>query len=273
VVTGYIAAASAVAIILQGITRWTRVKPQEAVRTSSSYVKSHGGQTILAFQVLRLLANGALFVLAIFTAAASNWSILGDIVVVISSASVFVQDTWMLLANMLSQAYALSLATLLLYTPLIKSSTISFHATVTTLGFLGAYAYRDIWPSVTLTLRPADANEGWLLWSKVIIAGIAGVFVPMYEPYVYCPYDPAVSPFGMLCRIYIDIHIRILKRSRTLSKPRPFSGSSAIRSSARWYTKHKRHHISRQICSLLNSTLTRCACSGLAAHATSTRHL
>jgi hypothetical protein len=36
---------------------------------SQSYVRAHGGWSILAFQVLRLFANGLLFALTIFTVA------------------------------------------------------------------------------------------------------------------------------------------------------------------------------------------------------------
>jgi hypothetical protein len=99
------------------------------------------------------------------------------------------------------QAYALSLAALLLYVPLAKSSAVSFHATLATCGIFAAYLYRDVYPLITFTLDPADAEEGWLVWTKVAFAGVAGIFVPMVEPHMYIPYDPAVSTavcFGII---------------------------------------------------------------------------
>jgi hypothetical protein len=87
VVTGYLAAASALIIILQAVYRLAvPPKTQQAV-VASNYVQSHGGWTILAFQVLRLLSNDALFSLAIFTAVRSDWNSWGDNAVVMSSVS------------------------------------------------------------------------------------------------------------------------------------------------------------------------------------------
>ena len=51
------------------------------------------------------------------------------------------------------------------------------------------YAYRDIWPLMTFTLRPADEAEGAFLWAKVALLLFIGVVVPMCEPYPYIPVD------------------------------------------------------------------------------------
>jgi hypothetical protein len=75
----------------------------------------------------------------------------------------------------------------------IQSKTVSFHATLATLGIFASFTYRDIWPLFTFTLDPADGHEGFLLWAKVVVAAIAGIFTPMFEPYVYVPLDPSVS--------------------------------------------------------------------------------
>jgi hypothetical protein len=53
--------------------------------------------------------------------------------------------------------------------------------------------YRNVWPLITFTLAPADAHEGWLIWTKIALAGVAGIVVPMAEPTVYIPFDPTVS--------------------------------------------------------------------------------
>jgi hypothetical protein len=77
--------------------------------------------------------------------------------------------------------------------PVVKSRIVSFHATLVTLAIFGVYTYRDLWPLITFTMDPADGHEGRLLWAKIALAGVAGVWVPMVEPYPYIPYDPAVS--------------------------------------------------------------------------------
>lgn len=77
--------------------------------------------------------------------------------------------------------------------PVIKSGIISFHATLAALAVFASYSYRDIWPLLTFTLDPADGHEGLLLWAKIVVAAIAGIFIPMFEPYVYVPLDPSVS--------------------------------------------------------------------------------
>ena len=56
------------------------------------------------------------------------------------------------------------------------------------------YAYRDLWPLATFTLRPADASEGTLLWAKVGVLTLAAVAVPLLVPRQYVPVDPKVCP-------------------------------------------------------------------------------
>lgn len=70
----------------------------------------------------------------------------------------------------------------------------SLHLSLVTFTILAVYAYRDIWPLMTFTLQPKDGAEGDLLWAKVALLAFVGVFLPLFEPYPYVPYDPAVSP-------------------------------------------------------------------------------
>lgn len=44
------------------------------------------------------------------------------------------------------------------------------------------YVYRDIMPLATTTMKPADADEGVLLWVKLAILTEAGVLVPLFTP-------------------------------------------------------------------------------------------
>ena len=77
--------------------------------------------------------------------------------------------------------------------PSHTSRLISFHTTLVVLSILGVYIYRNVWPLLTLTLHPLDDAEGWLLWMKIGLASLAGVFLPLVEPYPYIPVDPKVS--------------------------------------------------------------------------------
>ena len=65
------------------------------------------------------------------------------------------------------------------------------------------YAYRDIWPLMTFTLRPRDEAEGPVLFVKVALAGLAGILLPLFEPYPYIRYDSKVgrlhTPPGTFC--------------------------------------------------------------------------
>jgi hypothetical protein len=89
VITGYVAAGSAVVLLLQGMRHFARAhtSQQRTAPLSVNYVQAHGGCAILAFQTLRLFANGILFSLAIFTSVASDWSIWENNVLVFSSVS------------------------------------------------------------------------------------------------------------------------------------------------------------------------------------------
>jgi hypothetical protein len=91
VITGYFTASSAVIIVLQAVHRLSTAckSPQGAALPSLNYVQTHGGWVILAFQMLRLLANTILFTLAIFTAGLSDWKSQGDNVLIISTVSRF----------------------------------------------------------------------------------------------------------------------------------------------------------------------------------------
>lgn len=66
------------------------------------------------------------------------------------------------------------------------------------MAVLAVYAYRDVWPLMTFTLQPADSAEGDLLWAKVAVASLVAL-LPLFEPYPYIPYDPAVRISSSLC--------------------------------------------------------------------------
>lgn len=57
----------------------------------------------------------------------------------------------------------------------------------------GVFFFRDVLPFATYTDVPADAKEGWLLWTKLGILSVTAVGVPLLIPRPYIPHDPKVN--------------------------------------------------------------------------------
>ena len=85
------------------------------------------------------------------------------------------------------------LAILNAVTPAITNRIYSFHLTIVLLSVFGLYAYRNIWPLMTVTLHPRDTHEGRVLWAKMALTGVASILLPLFEPYPYIPVDPKAS--------------------------------------------------------------------------------
>lgn len=92
-----------------------------------------------------------------------------------------------------AQTYATVLALLNTLSPARHGLIISRHLSIVTFAILVVYGYRDLWPLMTYTLQPKDKAEGNLLWAKIALASFVGALEPIFEPYPYIPYDPAVS--------------------------------------------------------------------------------
>lgn len=54
------------------------------------------------------------------------------------------------------------------------------------------FAYRDLWPLATYTLRPVDAYEGGLFWAKCAVLTFTAVVIPLVIPRQYVPFDSEV---------------------------------------------------------------------------------
>ena len=98
------------------------------------------------------------------------------------------------------QGYASLLALLKLVTPKRQGVVYSLHLTLVLLAIAAPYAYRDIWPLTTTTLRPLDEDEGKILWAKVALAIFVSLVEPIFEPYPYVPVDPKVGTKPQLTR-------------------------------------------------------------------------
>jgi hypothetical protein len=82
--------------------------------------------------------------------------------------------------------------------PVTRTRAVSAHASLSTFALFAALAYRNIWPLLTFVYAPAD-GASVTLWSTIALAGVAGLFVPLFEPFVYIPFDPAVSASFRIC--------------------------------------------------------------------------
>ena len=54
------------------------------------------------------------------------------------------------------------------------------------------FAYRDLWPLATFTLRPIDEAMGPLIWVEIALLTVAAILVPFLVPRQYIPVDPKV---------------------------------------------------------------------------------
>ena len=79
------------------------------------------------------------------------------------------------------------------FTPARRNWIYSFHLTTVLVAYFAVYVYRDVWPLMTYTLHPRDQAEGRVLWAKMALAALAGIVLPLSEPYPYIPYDPKAS--------------------------------------------------------------------------------
>lgn len=72
-----------------------------------------------------------------------------------------------------------------------KARVVSGYTTLITITLFFVYAYRDVWPLMTYTLRLEDSDD-WKLWTKLGLAGISGILIPLIEPTPYIPVNPEV---------------------------------------------------------------------------------
>lgn len=87
----------------------------------------------------------------------------------------------------MTQLYAAFLAFVTVTARRVRASVISFHLSSILLGIFSVYAYRNIWPLLTFSLKPVDAYEGALLWIKIGLLAFAAVVVPLLVPCQYIP--------------------------------------------------------------------------------------
>lgn len=74
---------------------------------------------------------------------------------------------------------------------------VALHLSTLLLVVFAVYGYRDIWPLATFTLKPVDAADGWLTWSRVSVVAFVSVLLPLITPREYVPLDPKVCSQSM----------------------------------------------------------------------------
>jgi hypothetical protein len=164
----------------------TSSTPTSLAEKIKAHVASHGGSVVFGYKVMRLISTSALSAL-----------IFATIVLKRTEPGEF----WPQLALGLTAIYALILGFAYVLLPGPASRTMAPYATITVLSLFAVYAYRDVWPLLTFTLHPLDGAEGLLVWVKIALAAIAGVLLPMLEPYAYVPVNPAVRTRLFLARL------------------------------------------------------------------------
>lgn len=169
-------------------TRWERAKQR---------VKSVGSPTIFVFKIIRLALVVALCIVTVVSVVRTSWAWynIALVAAVVRSPMVPPSRRFAKLTACI-QAYSVPLAVLNAFTPAATNRTFSFHLSMVLLAVCAMYAYRNIWPLLTFTLHPRDGGEGRILWAKMALAGLAGIVMPLFEPYPYVPYDPKVSPIA-----------------------------------------------------------------------------
>ncbi|KAI9061280.1 P-loop containing nucleoside triphosphate hydrolase protein [Trametes sanguinea] len=176
-------------------------------------IRSLGSFTIFGFRLLDLFAILALFSLALFQLLGFQLGSGHD-----ARFSIHV-------AQCVLYGYVVILSNVALFGSTHWGRTAFVHASAILAVAWGVYMYRDIWPLATLDRAPVDAVEGSLVWAKLGLLSLSGVFIPFFSPRKYIPLDPkepiepsaeqTASLFALLFYTYLESFIW---RARRLSR-------------------------------------------------------
>ena len=120
------------------------------------------------------------------------------------------------------QLYSTVLAFLNVIATVQHAQRMSLHLTAVTLAVTMLYAYRDVWPLMTISLPCVDEEEGAVMWVKVSLLAFVSVVVPLCEPFPYVPVDPKVSLRANHCKgswLMLTNGHRNLQRKLTRNRP------------------------------------------------------
>ncbi|KAI0758154.1 multidrug resistance-associated ABC transporter [Fomes fomentarius] len=146
-----------------------------------SHVARHGGPVIFAHKVVRLLSTLTLLALSIAGAVLNDRE---------DNLGFSFDSRWVAFGLIGTYAYASLLAFIAVVSNLSLSTLVARHLNTVLVFSWGVYAYRDLWPLATFTLKPADASEGSLLWAKIGVLTFVAIVIPIIVPRQYIPLDP-----------------------------------------------------------------------------------
>ncbi|TFK52961.1 P-loop containing nucleoside triphosphate hydrolase protein [Heliocybe sulcata] len=143
-----------------------------------------GGYSICGGRILQLLASLALLGLSIASYVAGNGNSTG------LDAPNESAKSWLQFVSCLTYGYTTILALLSVSMTTGWSKVAAQHFVVVMLLSFAVYACRDIYPLTTYTRTPIDIGEGWILWARIALLGLASVVIPLAMPRLYDPFDP-----------------------------------------------------------------------------------
>ncbi|KAJ7807314.1 hypothetical protein B0H14DRAFT_3483418 [Mycena olivaceomarginata] len=164
-------------------------QPEYASETTSiaGHVEAHGGTTLFAYKVARLLGCLILLSLSLVSVTLDDDE---------KETGTFTHQ-WILLAK--SRASHISLCITYFYASVLATISVSSvnwrnvavkHLNALLWCTFGVYFYRDVFPLATFSLVPLDLEEGRLLWAKILILFAISIVLPVAIPRQYTPVDP-----------------------------------------------------------------------------------
>ncbi|KAJ7847132.1 hypothetical protein B0H14DRAFT_3676972 [Mycena olivaceomarginata] len=167
-------------------------QPEYTSETTSiaGHAEAHGGTTIFAYKVARLLGCLVLLSLSLVSVALDNDE---------KETGTFTHQ-WILLAK--SRASHISLCITYFYASVLAVVSVGSvnwrnvavkHLNALLLCTFGVYFYRDIFLLATFSLLPQDLEEGRLLWTKIFVLFAISIILPVAIPRQYTPVEPKHS--------------------------------------------------------------------------------
>ncbi|TFK36798.1 hypothetical protein BDQ12DRAFT_699326 [Crucibulum laeve] len=166
------------------------------------HVASHGGQTIFAFKVARLISCLILLAFSIVSAVADENNHIGDQFSGVfgkwgkkhkhskrRGPSLSVKE-WLDLAMCMTYFYASLIALVSVSAKYRWSKVATRHLNALLFVTFAVYFYRDLFPLTTFTRPVLDLSEGKLLVAKISVLFLSGLAIPLLIPRQYIPVDP-----------------------------------------------------------------------------------
>ncbi|THH12876.1 hypothetical protein EW146_g7283 [Bondarzewia mesenterica] len=176
------------------------------VSEAKQHVKTLGGWTIFTLRLVRLLSVLTLLGLSVASFVLDEDGLFIKDVESLSkhwgkghkkhrkhrnsSRLSFTRHEWLELTQCVTYLYVSFLALLSVAAGAKRAQLVTTHLVIILLVAFAVYAYRDLWPLLTVSAAPADLRDGPLLWIKVAVLGLAAIVVPLTIPRQCAPFNP-----------------------------------------------------------------------------------